>query len=466
MRDAPLPTAPVSMGDLPASPAGVTDLLVGTRPAPAVARLRLVVTIAVVAFFFLGVPLLNAAGAVPDYRVQLLGKYLCFALVALGADLIWGYTGLLSLCQAMFFCVGGYAVAMHLSLPQGGGVYDNPQFLSFVYYGPGKDPLPPFWKLFQSGPAAVVIGLAAAAGLATAFGFFIFRSRVRGVYFSIITQAVAWGAWLLICQNEMLMGGTNGLTNFSKAFGADREWIVGLYLLTAGCVAGGYLLCRAVVRSRAGRVMVAIRDREMRLYFAGYKPYAFKVFAFAVAGVVGAVGGMLYPAQVGIITPQDMNVQASIDVVIMVAVGGRGRLWGAVFGALLVKTAQSALSSDMPNVWPFVYGGLFVAVVLFFPDGFVGLWDRVERRVVQGAGAVPVATAAAPIGAVALFAMSEALGLTPGWMQATRVGGLQLHYTLLIVVLAAAFAAEWYAARRKSGERSAAGFAVVPVRAG
>ncbi|MDB5295161.1 MAG: conserved rane protein of unknown function [Phycisphaerales bacterium] len=425
---------------------------IGNPPTPAVAKLRLFTAVAIVGFFFVGVPLLNAGGVVPDYKVQLLGKYLCFALVALGADLVWGYTGLLSLCQALFFCVGGYAMAMHMSLPAGGGVYEVPQFLSFVYYGPGKDPLPPFWKPFQSGAFAVLAGLVASAALASVFAFFIFRSRVRGVYFSIITQAVAWGTWLLVCQNEMLLGGTNGLTNFSKAFSQERGWIVKLYLLTAACVAGGYVLCRVVVASRAGRVMVAIRDKEMRLYFAGYKPYAFKVFAFTLAAVLGAVGGMLYPPQVGILTPQNMDVAASIEVVILVAVGGRGRLWGAVFGAVLVMALKSTLSSDLPAVWPFVYGGLFVAVVLFFPDGFVGLWDKIEAEIDGAANPGAIALAAVPVAAVAAFTMTEVLGLWPNSLASeSRVpawlwGGLKSAVVVAVigyVVLLAVRQAGW-----------------------
>lgn len=429
MRDA---TAPTSL---------IPDIAIGTATNPLVARVRFIVVGCVLGFFLAGVPLLNAAGAVPDYKVQLLGKYLCFALVALGADLIWGYTGLLSLCQALFFCVGGYAVAMHMSLPQGGGIYDVPQFLTYVYYGKGN-PLPPFWRPFASLGFAIAAGLFIATALASVFGFFIFRSRVRGVYFSIITQAVAWGAWLLISQHEMLMGGTNGLTNFSKRFSQERGPILGLYLATVVAVILGYLVCRWVVRSRAGRVMVAIRDKEMRLYFAGYKPYAFKVFAFTVAAIVGAAGGMLYPAQAGILTPQNMDVAASIEVVILVAVGGRGRLWGAIFGTLLVMNAKSVLSSDMPAVWPFVYGAMFIGTVLYFPDGFVGLWDRVEKRLAERAGTLAVGAAATPVAAAAAFTLSEALGLTPGWMRAMRIGGLPMNYAFLILVLAAAFAAE------------------------
>ena len=218
---------------------GVPGEGVGAVPPlnPVVRRLRLVAAVGVAALFFLIIPGLNFAGVVPDYKLNFLGKYLCFAIVALGIDLIWGYTGLLSLCQALFFCLGGYAMAMHLSLPEGGGIYDVPQFLSYVYYGHGGNPLPVFWRPFRSFAFAVSAGIFVPAIVASVFGFFIFRSRVRGVYFSIITQAVAWGAWLLISRHEMLLGGTNGLTNFSKALTQEKKYVLALYLLTAGTVA-------------------------------------------------------------------------------------------------------------------------------------------------------------------------------------------------------------------------------------
>lgn len=419
--------------DVPARP---SDVSVGLAVVPTVARVRLGVMLSVLGFFFVGVPLMNGVGWVEDYKVQILGKYLCLALVALGADLIWGYTGLLSLCQALFFCIGGYAVAMHLSLPQGGGIYDVPQFLTYVYYG-HANPLPPFWRPFTSLPFAVLVGLVGTATLAGVFGFFIFRSRVRGVYFSIITQAVAWGMWSLICLHEMLMGGTNGLTNFSKSFSQDHKWVLGLYLLTAFAVVCGYLACLWIVRSRLGRVMVAIRDKEMRLYFAGYKPHAFKVFAFVVGALLAALGGMLYPAQVGIITPQNMNVEASIAVVIMVAIGGRGRLWGAIFGALLVSAAQSALTSDMPDVWPFVYGALFLAVILFFPDGLVALWVRVEEELANGwANPMKLAGAALPLATLAVFVLAESLGMVPRFLQRELALGWVAAGVLCLLVAA------------------------------
>lgn len=393
----------------------------------------------VLALFIVGVPLLNLGGIVPDYKVNMLGKYLCLCLVALGIDLIWGYTGLLSLCQALFFCLGGYAMAMHLSLPEGGGIYAVPQFLSFAYYG-HANPLPPFWRPFHSLAFTMAAIVAVPAVVATVFGFFILRSRVRGVYFSIVTQAVAWGAWLTISRNEMLLGGTNGLTNFSKAMTSDRVWILGLYLTTVLMILIGYLACLFITRSRLGRVLVAIRDKETRLYFAGYRPYAFKVFAFAVAGVLAGIGGALYAPQVGIITPQNMNVEASINMVVLVAVGGRGRLWGSILGALVVSYAMASLTSDIPDAWPFILGGIYVSVVLFFPDGLGGLWDKLEEDIRAGHSLRGVAKVA-PMIVICLFVIAEALALMPAFLNESigtipRVGPLQWKYVLMIGLIA------------------------------
>jgi urea transport system permease protein len=401
-----------------------------------VKRLRIAIVASVACLFFVIVPLLNAAGIVQDYRINILGKYLCFAVAALGLDLVWGYTGLLSLCQALFFCLGGYVMAMHLSLPQGGGdvrpEYNNiPQFMFFN----NIHDLPRFWRPFASLSFTLAAGVILPAALATALGFFILRSRVRGVYFSIITQALAYGPWLLISRNEMLMGGTNGLTNFSKVFTEQRKWIVGLYLLTLLALVAALLLCRALVRSRLGRILVAIRDRESRLYFAGYKPYAFKVFAFSVGAVLAAVGGMLYAPQVGIVTPQDMDVQASIFMVAWVAVGGRGRLWGAILGAMLVNYARSALTTDLPSVWLFVFGAMFLAVVLFFPDGLIGLWDTIEQQFATRKGASRAAISAIPLAALCAFVLTQALGLLPQAVQ-HPIGGMPAKYWVLFVLLA------------------------------
>jgi urea transport system permease protein len=434
---------------------------VARMPDPAIVYLRRGTTAAILLLGFVIIPLLNFAGVIPDYRVNFLGKYLCFAIAALGIDLIWGYTGLLSLCQALFFCIGGYAMAMHLSLPQGGGdvrpeYNDIPQFMFFN----NLTALPGFWRPFTSFPFAIAASILLPGLVAAVFGFFILRSRVKGVYFSIITQALAWGAWLLISRNEMLLGGSNGLTNFYKPMTQKRGWIVGLYLLTLCGVVGSYLLCRAIVRSRLGRVLIAVRDRESRLYFAGYKPYAFKVFAFAVGAMLAGAGGALYPAQVGIINPYNLNVAASIDMVVWVAVGGRGKLWGAVFGALLVNVLLSSLSSDLPRFWPFIQGGLFIGVVLLFPDGFVGVWSRFEEQVASRAGFARMAVTGSPLAIMAAFILTEALGLMPSFLQQRVHIGLiadpmPLKYLLVAALLAAAAAAYLIQRHRDNASRTA-----------
>src|SRR5690606_11690508 len=302
-----------------------------------------------------------------------------------GIELIWGYAGVLTLCHALFFCLGGYAMAMHLSLPGGGGdvrpEYNNiPQFFFFS----GVEALPAWWAPFASLPFALIAALLIPAIVSGLLGFFIFRNRVRGVYFSIITQALAWGAFLAFSRNEMLLGGTNGLTNFYKPLNSQNTWILSLYLLTAAVLALSFLVCRAMASSRFGRVLVGIRDNETRLSFLGYRPDLYKAFIFMAGAVLAGVAGMLYVPQNGIITPNVMRVEDSIWMVIWVAVGGRGRLWGAVIGALLANFTYSALTSDMPRAWPFIQGGLFLAA-LAFPTGMTELWRRLEREVQSGA---------------------------------------------------------------------------------
>jgi hypothetical protein len=258
----------------------------------------------------------------------------------------------------------------------------------------------------------------------------------------------------------MLLGGTNGLTNFSKSLTQNPKYIVGLYVLTLVVLGGAYLLCRAITRSRLGRVLVAIRDKETRLYFAGYKPYAFKVFAFAVGAMIAAVGGMLYVPQVTIISPHNMRVEESIMMVIWVALGGRGRLWGAILGALVVNCTYSAITSDMPTTWPFIQGLLFVSVVLLFPDGFVGMWDKVEDAVRDGRGLARAALAAVPLAAVGLFVLAEATALMPGALRAVvidsqTVGKVQLKYLVLVCLLLALAMTNW--ALRRAARPAAVG---------
>ncbi len=414
-------------------------------PAREVIWLRIGTVGLILTLFYIAIPIMNSAGAVPDYKLNFLGKYLCFCMVGLGIDLIWGYTGILSLSQALFFCIGGYAMAMHLSLPQGGGdvrpEYNNiPQFMFFN----NVRQLPFFWKPFQSLTFSLLAGIGLPALVASCFGFFVFRSRVRGVYFSIITQALAWGSWLLVSRNEMLLGGTNGLTNFYKPLTEQRSYIRASYLLTLTVLVLSYLLCRAITKSKLGRVLIAIRDKETRLYFAGYRPYAFKVFAFAVGAALAGIGGMLYSPQVTIISPHNMRVEESILMVIWVALGGRGRLWGAIFGTLLVSYMYAALTSDMPSAWPFIEGGMFLAVVLILPEGIVGLWDELERGVTSygfsQAGLVRYSCIIIALLVLSLFVMGEALGIMPGWLQTVvihsdRLANVQVKYLGLVIIL-------------------------------
>jgi urea transport system permease protein len=364
----------------------------------------------VLIFLFMAVPLLSWYGLVDETHVNKLGRYLCFAIVALGIDLLWGYAGLLSLCQAFFFCLGGYAMAMHLSLPQGGGnvrpEYHNiPQFFFFN----NVDVLPGWWAPFSSLSFALVAAVLIPALLATVFGFTIFRSRVKGVYFAIITQAVAWGAFLLFCRNEMLLGGTNGLTNFHPALNRNPGWILFLYLLTGVVLLMLFLVAKHVVRSRLGRLLVAVRDKEMLLNFMAYRPQSIKLFAFVIASIFAAIGGILYVPQNGIITPNIMRVEDSIWMIIWVALGGRGRLWGAMAGALIVNYAYSITTSDMPSAWPFLQGGMFLAVVMLFPSGLVGLWDKFESDIASGARFSNIVVALT-LGFLALLAEKSALG--------------------------------------------------------
>lgn len=374
-------------------------------------------------------PALNLVGVLEPHNLNRLGRYLCFAIAALGVDLIWGYAGVLSLCHAMFFCLGGYAMAMHLSLPRAGGdvrpEYNNiPQFFFFN----NVETLPAWWQPFASLPFALIAAVLVPAIVSGLVGFFIFRNRVRGVYFSIITQALAWGAFLAFSRNELLLGGTNGLTNFYKPLNSENTWILGLYLLTASVLVASFLGCRRLVRSRVGRVLVAIRDNETRLYFLGYRPDLYKAFAFVAAAVLAATGGLLYVPQNGIMTPNVMRVDDSVWMVIWVAVGGRGKLWGAVMGALLANFTYSALTSDMPRAWPFIQGGLFLGV-LMFPGGVADLWTKLETEIRAGERVYRILIALVFIEA---FLVIDKLGWLPAVLTTTGFAGIASKYWILI----------------------------------
>lgn len=321
------------------------------------------------------VPGLYGAGAVDITTVNTLGRFLSLAIVALGLDLVWGYCGVLSLCQAMFFCFGGYAIGMHLALHgplDGDGI---PRCLYVVTSVVSGFELPDFWKPFKGVGAAFALAMFLPGLAAFIFGYFAFRSRVRGVYFAIITQALTYAASVLFMRNELRLCGTNGLTNFVTLAGFDLNaprTKLGLYFLTVVVLIVVYLALKHVTESRLGRLLIAVRDNESRLRFAGYQPVTIKLFAFTVSAIIAGIGGALYTPQNGIITPFKMVPVESIIMVVWVAVGGRGTLVGAVVGALVVNYLQSILSTRWPAAWPFALGGLYIAVTLFMPDGIVG----------------------------------------------------------------------------------------------
>jgi urea transport system permease protein len=329
-----------------------------------------------------GVPAMYALGVVDIVTVNQLGRFICLAIVAVGVDLVWGYTGMLSLCQAMFFCFGGYCMGMHLAMHgplDGEGI---PRALFVVTSEVSGFQLPWFWKPFGPLPLALLLGMAIPAVAAGLFGYFAFRSRVRGVYFSIITQALTLAAVLVFRRNETRLCGTNGLTNFVTIAGFDLSkpsTRIGLYLLSAMTLLLTYHLSRRLVSSRLGRLMVAVRDSESRLRFTGHDPVRVKLFAFVVGAVLAGIGGMLYVPQNGIITPFKMEPAESILAVIWVAVGGRGTLRGAILGALLVNYLASVTTSAYPLIWPFLLGGLFVTVVKVLPEGIIGTWESFVR---------------------------------------------------------------------------------------
>jgi urea transport system permease protein len=330
------------------------------------------------AVFVLGLPMANALGFVSDYYLNLFGKYLALAILALGLDLLWGYAGILSLGQGIFFGIGAYSIGMYMLLESSGkGVYGEaiPDFMIWnqVYQ------LPAFWKPYRSFIVAALSAILVPALVAGAIGFLTFRRKLRGTYFAILTQAIAFAVWLMINRNEMRLGGTNGLTDFKSALGFGLSAPAtqrGLYIVTALALLGGLLAARALVRSKPGLVLEAIRDNERRLEFLGYDVAGFKIFVFAVSATFAGVAGLLYAPQVGIITPSQIGVLPSLEVVIWVAFGGRGTLWGALLGAVSVNWLRSVLTATYPTLWPIILGGLFVGVILLFPAGLMGLGRR------------------------------------------------------------------------------------------
>ena len=337
-----------------------------------------VITLVVAA---VGIPLLNlavpeeSAFHIPNHIVSLLGKYLCFAMVALALDLIWGFTGILSLGHGVFFAAGGYAMGMHLMRGIGReGVYAShlPDFMVFLDW---KE-LPWWWWGSEHFAFAAAAALVVPGVLAFAFGWFAFRSRISGVYFSIITQALTFAAMLLFFRNETGFGGNNGLTDFKRILGYSLQaetTRVGLFVGSVAALAGSYLLCRWIVRSKLGRVLRAVRDAEGRALFSGYNTFYYKLFVWTVSAVLCGLAGALYVPQVGIINPGELQPANSIEMAIWVAVGGRGTLIGPIVGATLVNTGKSVLTGAAPELWLYFLGALFVGVTLWLPAGVVKL---------------------------------------------------------------------------------------------
>ncbi|WP_458700314.1 urea ABC transporter permease subunit UrtC [Sulfurospirillum sp. 1307] len=318
---------------------------------------------------------------ISTYTVTLLGKYIAFALLALALDLVWGYIGILSLGHGAFFSLGGYAMGMYLMRQIGDrGVYGNADLPDFMVFMNLKE-LPWFWHGFDNFfIAAFMIG-AVPAILAFVFGWFAFRSRVTGVYLSIITQAMTYAFMLAFFRNDMGFGGNNGLTDFKDILGFDLQsdgTRVSLLIVSFFALFVGYLISRFIIKSKLGRVCIAIRDSESRVRFIGYKVEQYKLFIFVVSAILAGVAGALYVPQVGIINPGVFSPLFSIELVIWVAIGGRGTLYGAIIGAFIVNYASTYFTSALPEIWLYALGGLFVFSTLFLPKGIVGIVEKIN----------------------------------------------------------------------------------------
>jgi urea transport system permease protein len=342
----------------------------------------LLVVAIIVPVFNLAVPE-SSALHVTTYTVTLTGKYLCYALLASALDLVWGYCGILSLGHGAFFALGGYAMGMYLMRQIGDrGVYGNPNLPDFMVFLNWHE-LPWYWQGFDMFWFAMIMVILMPGLLALVFGWFAFRSRVTGVYLSIITQALTFALLLAFFRNEMGFGGNNGLTDFKDILGFDLQadsTRVGIFLVSALALALGYIACRYIVTSKMGRVVVAIRDAESRARFVGYKTENYKLWIFTFSAVLAGIAGALYVPQVGIINPGEFSPLNSIELVVWVAVGGRGTLFGAAMGAVTVNYAKTFFTGAFPEIWLYALGALFVIVTIFLPKGIVGLLSHWQKR--------------------------------------------------------------------------------------
>ena len=342
----------------------------------------------VLAVLLILVPLANLAVSADSafhlstYTVTLLGKYLSYALLAIALDLVWGYCGILSLGHGAFFALGGYAMGMYLMRQIGErGVYGHPELPDFMVFL-NWDALPWYWYGFDMFWFAMLMVLLVPGLLAFVFGWLAFRSRVSGVYLSIMTQALTYALMLAFFRNEFGFGGNNGLTDFKDILGANLQsdtTRVVLFAITAVALGAGYIACRYIVNSKLGRVVTAVRDAEARSRFLGYRVENYQVWIFVVSAMLAGIAGALYVPQVGIINPSEFQPLNSIELVVWVAVGGRGTLYGAAIGAVLVNYAKTTLTGALPEIWLFALGALFVLVTLALPKGIVGIWQHFLR---------------------------------------------------------------------------------------
>jgi urea ABC transporter permease protein UrtC len=366
-------------------------------------KTELIVGSLIAIFLVVVFPMLNAAGIVSNFTINLWGKYLCYALLAISVDLMWGYTGLLSLGQALFFALGGYMFGMYLMLLAGPfGQYaasgQNPNGLPDFMVFLGHTFLPSFWKPFASPLFAIAMVFIVPGLLSGIFGFLAFRSRIKGVYFSILTQALTYGAALMFFRNDMTMGGNNGFTDFRYIFGAnirDPATQRTIFIATAATLVIVYAGLRWLTRTKFGLVQRAIRDSETRVLFSGYAAANYKLFIFVLSALIAGIGGALYVPQVGIINPSEMDTTKSLEAVVWCAVGGRGTLIGPIIGAISVNALKSWATRAYPDSWLIILGIMFILIVLFLPKGIFGLLGQARTMFAKSKPSPEPATAPA-----------------------------------------------------------------------
>ena len=336
---------------------------------------------------------------VPAYVIALVGKYLCFAMLALAVDLVWGFGGILPLGHAAFFALGGYAMGMYLMRQIGTrGVYGNPSLPDFMVFLGWKS-LPWYWYGFEWFAYAALMVVLVPGVLALVFGWLAFRSRVTGVYLSIMTQALTYALLLAFFRNDMGFGGNNGMTDFKDILGFNVQadgTRASLLVFSALFLCGAFLVARFIVMSRFGKVLIAVRDTESRTRFLGYRPESYKLVVWVLSAIIAGIGGALYVPQVGIINPSEMSPAQSIEIAIWVAVGGRGTLVGAALGAVLINVAKTWLTGSFPEIWLFVLGALFIMVTLAFPKGVMGIASQLRALRQPATAPPPLAEEGAP----------------------------------------------------------------------